>query len=130
MVENIHERNEILSMLGGDIIVMKSDMQLIFANITTINLSLVCKAEDIIETGLYTVDMMAYSYTNNLYMGHNISLEINVYREIFETSSIAFVTGLCLGFIFAFIALIFFCIQFYKMKNKYQLLLQEESYKN
>lgn len=46
-------------------------------------------------------------------------IQINVYREIFENSTVALVVGLSIGLTLSLIVVIVFCIYFYRMKNHY-----------
>lgn len=50
---------------------------------------------------------------------YNETISIIVFREIFENSTIALAVGLFIGLALAFIAAIVFCVQFFRMKNKY-----------
>ncbi|KAL4454937.1 hypothetical protein ABPG74_006319 [Tetrahymena malaccensis] len=54
-------------------------------------------------------------------------LDITIYRDIFQNSTVALVVGLSVGLTLSLIVVIIFCIYFYRMKNHYQLLLQDNS---
>ncbi|EAS00419.2 transmembrane protein, putative (macronuclear) [Tetrahymena thermophila SB210] len=54
-------------------------------------------------------------------------LDITIFRDIFQNSTVALVVGLSVGLTLSLIVVIIFCIYFYRMKNHYQLLLQDNS---
>lgn len=51
-----------------------------------------------------------------------MTIELNVYREIFENGNLGLYAGLAVGLSLTFIIAIIFCVSFYKIKSKYQAL--------
>ncbi|CAD8108883.1 unnamed protein product [Paramecium primaurelia] len=127
--KNILENtNKILKYDQGQLIVQQQN-EIVQFEIKQQQAQLVCEPNQNYSTGTYMMELRTGYFVNETKAYHNQLVEINVYFEIFENGNVGLYVGLTIGLAMTFMTMIIFCVFFYKLKAKYQLV-REQYHKN